>query len=124
VKANPIDMDIDIDAAPVSSPYPDQPNDTTTAMLTSVSMVAVPWPRPAQAVRCSGQAPQIATGAASSRLTHGQPLNWAAGTMASTITARASGTHTASRRPRARVSASGPAGAAGPIGSGAGAVAA
>ncbi len=115
VKANPID--IDAVSAPVSSPYSDQPNDTTTAMLTSVSMVAAPWPRPAQAVRCSGHAPQTATGAASSRLTQGQPVNWAAGTMASTITARASGTHTASRRPSARVSASG---APGSTGSGAG----
>ena len=66
---------IDMLAAPVSNPYTDQPNDTTTAMLTSVSMVAVPCPRPAQAVRCSGQAPQTATGPASSRLTHGHPEN-------------------------------------------------
>ena len=41
--------------------------------------------KPTQAVRCSGQAPHTATGAASTRLTHGQPVNCAAGTMASTI---------------------------------------
>ena len=71
-------------------------------MLTRVSIVAAPWPRPAQAARCSGQAPHTATGAASTRLTHGQPLNCTAGTMASTMTATASGTQTASRRPSAR----------------------
>ena len=88
-------------------------------MLTRVSIVAVPWPRPVQAARCSGQAPHTATGAASTRLTHGQPLNCTAGTMASTMTATASGTQMASRRPRARAAGSGPASS----GSGAGAAA-
>jgi hypothetical protein len=69
-------------------------------------MVAAACPRPAQAARCSGQAPQVATGAASTRLTHCQPRNCAAGTMASTVTAAASGTQTASRRPSARVTGS------------------
>ena len=64
-------------------------------------MVAVPWPSPCQAARWNGQAPQTATGPASSRLTHCQPGNCAAGTMAMTITATASGPHTASRRPSA-----------------------
>ena len=87
-------------------------------MLTRVSMVAAPWPSPIQAVRCSGQAPHTATGVASTRLTHGQPLNCTAGTMASTITATASGTQTASRRPSARAASfaawsSGPVSAAG-----------
>ena len=71
-------------------------------MPTRVSIVAVPCPRPAQAARCSGQAPHTATGPASTRLTHGQPLNCTAGTMASPMTATASGTQMASRRPRAR----------------------
>ena len=87
-------------------------------MLTRVSIVAAPWPRPGQAVRCSGQAPHTATGVASTRLTHGQPLNCTAGTMASTMTATASGTQTASRRPSARA-ASSAAGSSGPV-SGAG----
>ena len=67
-----------------------------------MSMVAAPWPSPASAARCSGQAPQTATGAVSSRLTHCQPLNCRAGTIDSTITTAASGTHTASRRPSSR----------------------
>ena len=71
-------------------------------MLTSVSIVAAPWPRPAQAARCSGQAPQTATGVASTRLTHGQPVNSRTGIMASAMTAAASGTQTASRSPSAR----------------------
>ena len=88
-------------------------------MLTRVSIVAVPCPRPAHAARCSGHAPHTATGEARTRLTHGQPLNCTAGTMASTMTATASGTQMASRRPRAWVTGSGP----GPAGSGAGAAA-
>ncbi len=88
-------------------------------MLTRVSIVAVPWPRPVQAARCSGQAPHTATGVASTRLAHGQPLNCAAGTIASTMTATARGTQTARRRPRARTAGS----AAGSSASGAGAVA-
>ena len=70
--------------------------------------MAAPWPSPYHAARCSGQAPHTATGAASSRLTHCQPVNCAAGTMASTMTAAASGTQTASRqrqRPGRRVAA-------------------
>ena len=60
-----------------------------------MSIVAAPWPSPASAARCSGQAPQTATGTASSRLTHCQPVNCSAGTIANTITATASGTQTA-----------------------------
>ena len=85
-------------------------------MLTRVSIVAVPCPRPAHAARCSGHAPHTATGAASTRLTHGQPLNCTAGTMASPMTATASGTQMTSRRPRARAAGSG----SPPSGSGAG----
>ena len=93
-------------APPNSSAYSDQPNDAATPTLTSVSIVAAAWPRPSQAARCSGHAPQIATGAASSRLTHCQPVNCAAGTMASTMTAAASGMQTTSRQPRARATGS------------------
>ena len=106
VKANDIFIPV-MPAPPNSSAYTDQPNEAQTPALTRVSMVAAPWPRPYQAARCSGQAPQVATGAASSRLTHCQPGNCAAGTMDSTMTATASGTHTTSRRASARVSASG-----------------
>ena len=87
-------------APPDNSAYADQPNETATARLTSVSIVAAAWPRPASAALCSGQAPHPATGAASSRLTHCQPVNWAVGIIASATTAAASGTQTASRRPR------------------------
>ena len=69
--------------------------------------MAAPWPSPYQAARYSGQAPQVATGAASSRLTHCQPGNCAAGTIDSTITATASGTQTARRRASMRVCGSG-----------------
>ena len=94
-------------APPNSSAYTDQQNDAPTPTLTRVSMVAAPWPRPYQAARCSGHAPQVATGAASSRLTHCQPVNCAAGTIDSTMTATANGTQTASRRASARVPGSG-----------------
>ncbi len=97
-----------IPAPPNSSAYTDQPNDAVTARLTRVSIVAAPWPSPASAVRCSGRAPQPATGAASSRLTHCQPLNCADGTIARAITPAASGTHTASRRPRSLATGSAP----------------
>src|SRR4029077_822456 len=85
-------------APPISSAYTDQQNEAPTARLTSVSMVAAPCPTPRAAAWCSGQAPQPATGAVSSRLTHCQPVNWNAGTMASTITTAASGAQTASLR--------------------------
>ena len=95
-------------APPNSSAYTDQPKDAATARLTSVSIVAAAWPRPASAARCSGQAPHPATGAASSRLTHCQPVNWMAGTIASTMTTTASGTQTASRWPRSLTTGSVP----------------
>ena len=66
-------------APPNSSAYTDQPNDAPTPTLTSVSIVAAPWPSPYHAARCSGQAPHTATGAASARLTHCQPVNCADG---------------------------------------------
>ena len=65
-----------------------------------MSIVAAAWPSPASAARCSGHAPQPATGAASSRLTHCQPVNCAAGTIERMITTTASGVQTASLRPR------------------------
>ena len=107
VNANGIRMPA-MPAPPNSSAYTDQQNDAVTARLTRVSIVAAPWPRPTSAVRCSGQVPQPATGAASSRLTHCQPLNCADGTIARTMTTAASGTHTASRRPRSLATGSAP----------------
>ena len=121
VKANDIFMPV-MSAPPNSSAYNDQQKEVTTPRLTSVSMVAAPCPRPNQAARCSGQAPQVATGAASARLTHCQPVNCAAGAIASTMTTAASGTHTARRRASARVAGSGPAGCSRPAGAGAAAV--
>ena len=70
--------------------------------LTSVSMVALACRRLAQAAWCSGHAPQDATGRARARLTHCQPRNCAAGTIARTTTPAASGTQTASRQPSLR----------------------
>ena len=90
VSANGIRMPI-IPAPPNSSAYTDQQKEAATARLTSVSMVAAAWPSPLSAVRCSGQAPHPATGAASSRLTHCQPVNCAAGTIERMITTTASG---------------------------------
>ena len=105
VNANDIRIPV-MPAPPNSSAYTDQPNDAATPTLTRVSIVAAPWPSPYHAARCSGHAPQIATGAASARLTHCQPVNCAAGTMDSTMTAAASGTQTTSRRASARLSGS------------------
>src|SRR5580693_9731754 len=107
-------------APPNNSAYSDQPNDVTTARLTSVSIVAAACPSPVIAARCSGQAPQPATGAASSRLSHCQSVNCAAGTIATTITATASGAQTATRQPSARSAASPPAPSAPPSEGGAG----
>ena len=109
-------------APPNSSAYTDQPNDAPTPTLTSVSIVAAPWPSPYHAARCSGHAPHTATGAASSRLTHCQPVNCAAGTMASTMTAAASGTQTASRHASARAAGSAGGASPGPGGTGSSAV--
>ena len=50
------------------------------------------------AARWNGQAPQVTTGTASASETHCQDGNWAAGTIASTMTGTASATDTASRR--------------------------
>jgi len=105
VKANDIRIPV-MPAPPNSSAYTDQPNDAATPTLTRVSIVAAPWPSPYHAARCNGQAPHTATGAASARLAHCQPVNCADGTMASTMTAAASGTQTASRRASARLSGS------------------
>src|SRR5208337_1582354 len=105
VKANDIRIPV-MPAPPNSSAYTDQPNDAATPTLTRVSIVAAPWPSPYHAARCSGQAPHTATGAASARLTHCQPVNCADGTMASTMTAAVSGTQTASRPASARDSGS------------------
>jgi hypothetical protein len=106
VNANDIFIPV-MPAPPNSSAYTDQQNDAPTPTLTSVSMVAAAWPRPYHAARYSGHAPQVATGAASSRLTHCQPGNCAAGTIDSTITANASGTQAASRQASALVPGSG-----------------
>ena len=92
--------------------------DAPTPTLTRVSMVAAPWPRPYQAARYSGQAPQVATGAASSRLAHCQPGNCAARTIDRTMTATASGAHSASRRASAPVCGSAPGGLSGDGGAG------
>ena len=70
-----------------------------------MSIVAAPWPSPASAARCSGQAPQPATGAVSSRLTHCQPVNCNAGTIDSTITAH--GQRDADGQPAAEVARDG-----------------
>ena len=121
VKANDIFIPV-APAPPNSSAYTDQQKDAPTPTLTRVSMVAAPWPRPYQAARYSGQAPQVATGAASSRLTHCQPGNCAAGTIDSTMTATASGAQTASRRASARVCGSVPGAPSGDGGAGGSAV--
>src|SRR5262245_53636785 len=61
-------------------------------------MVAAPCRALAAMARWNGQAPQVATGVASVSETHCQAGNWAAGTMASTVTGTASATETTSRR--------------------------
>ena len=78
-------------------------NDAVMPRLTSVSMVALACRRLAHAASYSGRAPQEATGSARARLTHCQPRNCAAGTIASTTTLAARGTQAARRQPSARV---------------------
>ena len=51
-------------AVPQNRAYTDQPSAASTPSDTSVSMVAVPWRRFAQAARWNGHAPHTTTGAA------------------------------------------------------------
>ena len=71
-------------------------------------MVAAPWRRLAHAARWNGQAPQVATGAASVRDSHCQLVNCSAGTIAISSTGTVSATEIASRWRRAASSAGSP----------------
>src|SRR4051794_27062926 len=62
-------------AVPKNSAYSDQSHDDSVPTLISVSMVAVPCLRLAQAARWNGHAAQSTTGVASCRLSHCQLSN-------------------------------------------------
>ena len=100
-----------IPALPNSSAYSDQPNAASVPNEMSVSMVAAPCRRFAQAARWNGQAPQITTGPASASEIHCQYSNCSAGTMASTITGSASTADPSSRSRSGRVGS----GSGGPV---------
>jgi len=68
-------------------------------------MVAAPCRALTAAARWNGQAPQAATGVASASDTHCHAGNWAAGTIASSVTGTASASDTTSRRRGEPVSA-------------------
>ena len=53
-----------VPASPKNSAHTDQPNAASTPTEMSVSIVAAPWRRFAQAALWNGQAPHVATGAA------------------------------------------------------------
>ena len=68
-----------IPASPKNSAYSDHSQAESVPRLISVSIVAVPWRRFAQAARWNGQAPQSTTGVASLSASHCQLSNCSAG---------------------------------------------
>ena len=101
--------------APVkNSAYSDQPKAAVTPTEISVSMVAARCRAFASAARWNGQAPQMATGAASVSDSHCQLRNWSTGTMASTTTGTASASEISSRCRSTAVSSAASPAAAGP----------
>ena len=101
-------------ASPRNSAHSDQPNAASVPTEMSVSIVAAPWRRLAQAARWNGQAPHTTTGAASVRDIHCQASNCRAGIIAirTTGTVRAALISTRSRK--ARVGSSGSTGSRSP----------
>ena len=76
----------------------DQPQAASVPTEISVSIVAAPCRRFAQAARWNGQPPQSTTGVASCSESHCQLSNWSGGTIASSSTGTDSDAETTSRR--------------------------
>ncbi len=94
-----------VPASPQKSAHKDQPKAARTPTEMRVSMVAAPWRRLAHAARWNGQAPQVATGAASVSDSHCQLVNCSAGTIAISSTGTVSTMESTNRWRRAISSA-------------------
>ena len=77
-------------ASPRNSAYSDHSQAASVPSEISVSIVAVPWRRFAQAARWNGQPPQTTTGVASWSASHCQLSNCSAGIIESSSTGSAS----------------------------------
>ncbi len=95
-----------VPASPKKSAHSDHPNAASTPTEMSVSMVAAPWRRFSHAALWKGQAPHVATGAASVSASHCQLLNCSAENMAIATTGTVN-TSEPKRRWRSEVSSSG-----------------
>ena len=104
-------------ASPRNRAYSDHSQAARTPSETSVSIVAAPWRRFAQAARWNGHAPQRTTGVASWRASHCQLLNCSGGTIETSRTGRESSADTTSRRRRVAAGPAAAASAASPSGS-------
>ena len=78
-----------IPASPKISAYSDHSQAESVPRLISVSIVAVPWRRFAQAARWNGQAPQSTTGVAKLSASHCQLSNCSAGIIETSSTGSA-----------------------------------
>ena len=94
-------------AWPMNSAYRDHSQAASVPTLISVSMVAAPCLRLAQAALWNGQAPHRTTGVARFSASHCQLSNCRAGTMETTRTGSESAALTSTRRRSAAVSSSG-----------------